>query len=172
MRLDCVIGLGSNLGDRARTLEGAVAAIAELGALRAVSSVYETAPVGPPQPEYLNAAVRLETELLPERLLDELLEIERRAGRERRVRWGARTLDLDILWISGMVVETSRLTVPHSELSARAFALVPLLEVAPEATDPRTGTRYSDVLTRLGGPVLRRTGTSLVRGSVPVGQVS
>ena len=141
-----VIGLGSNLGDRLATLRSAVVAIGQAGILRARSSVYETeALLGPsqgPQPPFLNAAVLLETGLAPETVLDELLAIERAHGRVRREKWGARTLDLDILWIDGMRVHTDRLTVPHPRLHERAFALRPLLDVVPGAKDPETRSVY------------------------------
>jgi 2-amino-4-hydroxy-6-hydroxymethyldihydropteridine diphosphokinase len=145
---DCVIGLGSNLGDRAEILRRAVVELGALGQVFAVSALYETEPVGPPQPTYLNAAVRLLTDLdLPE-LLEALLAIERRFGRERRERWGARIVDLDILWASGGVFESETLQVPHPRLNERAFALLPLLDVAPEATDPQSGESYQLALER------------------------
>ena len=118
--------------------------------MTAVSSLYETPPVGPPQPMFLNAAVALTTELDPPGLLLALLSIEQRLGRVRRERWGPRTLDLDILWNAGMRWDTPELTVPHPELRRRAFALRPLLDVAPRATDPRDGTAYAAVLAALG----------------------
>ncbi len=145
---DCVIGLGSNLGDRREILRRAVREIANLGELRAVSALYETEPVGPPQPRYLNAAVRLWTELDPLRLLEALLAIEARHGRARRERWGARTLDLDVLWMEGTAFEAQSLTVPHPRLSERPFALVPLLDVAPDAADPHSGEPFRQALER------------------------
>jgi 2-amino-4-hydroxy-6-hydroxymethyldihydropteridine diphosphokinase len=145
---DCVIGLGSNLGDRAETLRRAVAELGALGDVLAVSALYESDPVGPPQPSYLNAAVRLRTQLDMPALLNGLLEIERRLGRKRRERWGARTLDLDILWASSGIFESETLAVPHPRLSERAFALLPLLDVAPEAEDPRSGEPYALALER------------------------
>lgn len=96
----------------------------------------------PPQPKYLNAAVLLETDLEPEALLDRLLEIERAHGRERREKWGPRTIDLDILWIDGVTHATEKLVVPHPHLRERAFALRPLLDVAPTAKDPETRAGY------------------------------
>jgi 2-amino-4-hydroxy-6-hydroxymethyldihydropteridine diphosphokinase len=147
--VDCVIGLGSNLGDRRSNLSAAVRALSRSGSVLAVSPLYETVPVGPPQPEYLNAAVRLSTELGPRELLGRLLSIERATGRERRERWGPRTLDLDLLWASGVVVAEQGLTVPHPELLRRAFALVPLLDVAPDARDPASHELYSEVAERL-----------------------
>ena len=145
---DCVIGLGSNLGDRAEVLRRSVAELGALGEVIAISALYETEPVGPPQPTYLNAAVRLLTQLDLQELLEELLAIERRFGRQRRERWGARILDLDILWASGGVFETEKLRVPHPRLNERAFALLPLLDVAPEASDPRSNEPYVLVLER------------------------
>jgi 2-amino-4-hydroxy-6-hydroxymethyldihydropteridine diphosphokinase len=145
---DCVIGLGSNLGDRAEILRRAVVELGGLGEVIGVSALYETAPVGPPQPTYLNAAVRLVTALDLPRLLDSLLAIERRFGRERRERWGPRTLDLDILWACTGVFESEPLKVPHPRLNERAFALLPLLDVTPEAIDPRSGEPYARVLER------------------------
>ena len=121
------------------------AALAELSAVTAVvrtSSVYETAPVGPPQPAFLNAAALVVSDRAPEALLDELLRIELRLGRARVERWAPRTIDLDILWIEATAVESERLVVPHPRLRERAFALVPLLELLPDARDPRTHQPY------------------------------
>ena len=131
------------MGDRAATVRGAVRALRDLARVLAVSRVYETSPVGgPPQGDYLNAAVLLEWELAPETLLEALHGIEAHFGRVRDERWGARTLDLDVLWIEGRVVDTPRLTVPHPRLTERAFALLPLLEIVPGAIDPRTGAPF------------------------------
>jgi 2-amino-4-hydroxy-6-hydroxymethyldihydropteridine diphosphokinase len=143
--LDIVVGLGSNLGDRLAHLRAAVSSIERGFEVRACSSVYETAPVGPPQPDYLNAAVRLWVMSTPETVLEALLAIERADGRVRTAdnRWGARTIDLDILWIAGLALSSPTLTVPHPRLTERAFALLPLLDVAPDAVDPRTGARFA-----------------------------
>ena len=156
-----VIGLGSNLGDRRARLIAALSSLARGAVIRRVSGVYETLPVGPAQPLFLNAAARLSTSEDPESLLAWLLQIEQGAGRERRERWGPRTLDLDILWIEGVVVRSERLTVPHPELTNRAFALAPLVEVAPDATDPLTGRRYSETLAALDRSGIRRLSESL-----------
>jgi len=157
--VDAVIGLASNLGDRSATLAQAAVAIAKLGRLLGASSLYETEPVGPPQPMFLNAALGLETDLTPRGLLAALLEIERSLGRVRRERWGPRTIDLDILWIKDTVVESAELSVPHPELRRRAFALGPLLDVRPEAIDPRDGTAYREIL-----PLLAAEARLSVRG--------
>jgi 2-amino-4-hydroxy-6-hydroxymethyldihydropteridine diphosphokinase len=94
-----------------------------------------TPPLGPPQPDYLNAALRLETALHPRELLPRLLAIEALLGRERRVRWGPRTIDLDVLYWSGGPVRELDLSVPHPGLAERPFAIAPLLDVAPELAD-------------------------------------
>jgi 2-amino-4-hydroxy-6-hydroxymethyldihydropteridine diphosphokinase len=154
--VECVIGLGSNLGARRKLLEDAVAGCSRLGQLLAISWLYETDPVGPPQPLYLNAALLLRTELSPERLLDGLLELERAAGRERRERWGPRRLDLDLLWIAGRTIATDRLVVPHPELRERAFALAPLLDVAPLAAEPASGVFYASLMAGLAASSVRR----------------
>lgn len=139
-----VIGVGANLGDRLATMRDAVARIERTAGLRGVarSTVYETAPIGlVEQPAFLNAAISVECTLSPRGLLDALLAIEKALGRTRgaaEVRWGPRVIDLDILWVDGIVLDDPGLVVPHPRLHERAFALVPMLEVAPDAIDPRT----------------------------------
>ncbi len=156
VRRSYVIGLGANLGDRMPTLQSAALALEAHGVVRALSDLYETGAVGPPQPDYLNAAVLLESALAPQELLTALLAIERVHGRERRERWGARTLDLDLLHSPGLVLRLPELTLPHPELARRAFALVPLVDVLPEARDPVSGLRYVDVLATLERDGVRR----------------
>ena len=124
MRDVAFIALGSNLGDRAGYLALARERLAALprSRLRAVSSIEETAPLGPiAQGAYLNQIAAVETDLDPAELLDALLEIERAAGRTRGVRWGPRTLDLDIVLFERQRVDTGRLVVPHPELGRRDF---------------------------------------------------
>ncbi len=154
--LRAVIGIGANLGNRAATLRGAAGELARIAVLEKASAIYETAPVGPEQPDFLNAAVLLRYDGAPLALLDELLAIEARHGRVRAERWGPRSLDLDLLWIDGWIVDEPRLVVPHPRLAERAFALLPLLEVAPDARDPRTGAPYE-----IPPGVVRRTGEEL-----------
>lgn len=139
-----MVGLGANLGDKLGAMRAALAELARVAAVERVSRVYATAPVGgPPQPDYFNAAARVAFEGEPEALLDALLAIEARLGRVRAERNGPRTIDLDVLWIEGVAHESARLEVPHPRLRERAFALVPLLEVAPGARDPRSGETYA-----------------------------
>jgi 2-amino-4-hydroxy-6-hydroxymethyldihydropteridine diphosphokinase len=136
---DAVVGLGANLGDRLAALRGARAAFAARCDVRAESAVYETEPVGPPQPGYLNAALLLRWSGSARALLVACLDIEQAHGRERRERWGPRTLDLDVLWIDGEVIDEPELRVPHPRLCERWFALAPLFDVVPAPVDPRTG---------------------------------
>ena len=144
MTLRAVVGVGANLGDRLQTMRAAVSELAQVAQVERTSRVYATAPVGgPPQPEYFNAAVLVAFDGTPHALLDALLAIEARHGRERAERWGPRTLDLDVLWIEGLVVDDPRLEVPHPRLQQRAFALAPLLEIVPDARDPRSGALYA-----------------------------
>jgi len=143
--LDCVLGLGSNLGDRQGYLREAVRQLQQHAQITAISALYETAPVGPEQPDYLNAALRVRAALEPWALLELQLSIERGLGRERVARWGPRTLDLDLLFIVGRTVDRPGLVVPHRELKRRAFALLPLLDVMPDAADPLSGQRYSEL---------------------------
>jgi 2-amino-4-hydroxy-6-hydroxymethyldihydropteridine diphosphokinase len=143
--LRAVVGLGSNLGDRLEHLRAAVRAIRRVASVERLSRVYETEPVGPPQPLYLNAAILVSYDGAPEALLDALLGVERVLGRERREKWGPRTIDLDILWMDGIALETDRLVVPHPELPVRGFAIRPLADVAPYAVDPVTGRMYADL---------------------------
>jgi 2-amino-4-hydroxy-6-hydroxymethyldihydropteridine diphosphokinase len=128
-----VVGLGGNLGSRAATFQAAIALLGARPGIRIerCSPIYESEPLGPPQPSYLNAAVRLESELGPLALLEQTLAVERELGRDRTTRWAARSLDLDLLW-SSSAHQSATLTVPHRELDKRWFALQPLLDVAPE----------------------------------------
>lgn len=132
--MQMVLGLGSNLGPRLQYLTHAVSRVAELPRTRVMrqSAVYETPPLGPPQPDYLNAAVRIETKLAPLELLSHLKMIERHCGRQRTEHWGARTLDIDILWAAAYRISHRDLELPHPGLQERAFALGPLLDVVPE----------------------------------------
>ena len=124
------LGLGSNLGDRLGHLRAAVAALPDVVA---VSPVYETVPVGgPEQDPYLNCVVELLTPAGAHEILDAAQACESAAGRVREVRWGPRTLDVDLLWIDGETVDDPDLVVPHPRMFERAFVLVPLRELAPD----------------------------------------
>ncbi|MEF3088290.1 2-amino-4-hydroxy-6-hydroxymethyldihydropteridine diphosphokinase [Raoultella sp. WB_B2P2-3] len=146
------IALGSNLAAPLEQVNAAVAALAEIPNSRivAVSSFYRTPPLGPQdQPDYLNAAVALETGLAAEELLNHTQRIELQQGRERKAeRWGPRTLDLDIMLFGEQVIDSERLTVPHYDMKNRGFMLWPLFEIAPELHFP-DGVALRTVLTRL-----------------------
>jgi 2-amino-4-hydroxy-6-hydroxymethyldihydropteridine diphosphokinase len=140
------VGLGANLGDREATIRAALEA---LPGVVAVSSLRETDPVGvTDQPQYLNGVAALETGLSPRELLDALLAVERELGRERRERWGPRTIDLDLLLYGEETIDEPGLTVPHPRLHERRFALEPLSELAPDALIPGRG-RVAAVLAEL-----------------------
>ena len=132
------IGLGSNVGDRLAALASAVAALDASNGITYArnSSVYETAAVGPAQPDYLNAVVEVRTTLRPHALLARLKAIERDLGRIERERWGPREIDLDLLLYGEETVSEPGLRVPHAELEQRAFVLVPLADLAPFARVP------------------------------------
>jgi 2-amino-4-hydroxy-6-hydroxymethyldihydropteridine diphosphokinase len=160
--VDFVIGVGSNLGAPSENLARGLTLLAgqpEI-AIVALSYVYETEPLGPPQPRYLNAAVRLQSQLDAHALLELALSIERALGRVRDVRWGPRTLDLDLLWAE-QPVASARLRVPHPHLQERTFALAPLLDVAPELAG-----EYASRLAALGGAPSRWGHLSLRAGNV------
>ena len=159
-----VLALGSNLGDRGDILQGGVDAIAGLPEVRltAVSPVYETVPVGgPPQPDYLNAVVLAETDLPPRELLDGLHEIEAAFDRVRLVRWGPRTLDIDILTVVGEHSDDPELTLPHPRAHERSFVLAPWHDLDPGAELPGYGP-VADLLAGLDASGIRRSDLTLV----------
>jgi 2-amino-4-hydroxy-6-hydroxymethyldihydropteridine diphosphokinase len=155
---DAYIGLGSNLGDRYANLAAARAAIQrEAGEIGALSAIYDTEPWGPvPQNNYLNQVVRVAAGGRPRDLLEVLLRIERALGRDRanEVRYGPRTIDLDILLYEGAAVDEPDLTIPHPRLAERAFALVPLAEIAPQLAI--SGRPIRELLGRIDSSGVRR----------------
>jgi dihydroneopterin aldolase/2-amino-4-hydroxy-6-hydroxymethyldihydropteridine diphosphokinase len=139
---DGVLALGANLGDREATLAAAVADLARTPGLEvvAISPVVETAPVGgPEQPDYLNAVVAVRSTLPPHQLLAACLRVEARHGRERRVRWAARTLDVDVITYGDLVLDTPDLVLPHPRAAGRAFVLAPWAALDPQALLPLPG---------------------------------
>jgi 2-amino-4-hydroxy-6-hydroxymethyldihydropteridine diphosphokinase len=158
------LGLGSNVGDSAAHLRAAVELLRERDIeVEAVSSTYVTEPVGEilDQPDFLNAAIRIRTELEPEALLDVCKAVEAERGRSfAGPRHGPRPLDVDLLLLGDLELETARLTLPHREVTSRRFVLAPLLELDADLTLP-DGTRLSEALAALpegqrverGGPI-------------------
>lgn len=145
------VGLGTNLGDRTDNLRRALDGLRRLGRVVAVSSVYETAPVGgPEQGRYLNAVAVVDTDLDAAALLEGCLAIEREMGRERRERWGPRVIDLDLLLFGDETVDGPGLTVPHPRMEQRRFVLEPLVEAWPDARLP-DGTPVSALLDGVAG---------------------
>ncbi|MBI2432350.1 MAG: 2-amino-4-hydroxy-6-hydroxymethyldihydropteridine diphosphokinase [Candidatus Hydrogenedentes bacterium] len=148
-----LLSLGSNLGDRKVNLEAALAMLAETPGVRVLrqSRVYETMPVGVvDQPEFLNLAAEIETDLAPLELLNVAQDIERRLGRTPTFRWGPRVLDIDIILWGRQVIREARLEVPHPRFRERFFVLVPLAEIAPDAVDPETGRTVAELAAGLG----------------------
>jgi 2-amino-4-hydroxy-6-hydroxymethyldihydropteridine diphosphokinase len=148
------IGLGSNQGDRRAMLDAALAELARRPGVRvaAVSRYWETAAVGGPegQPPFLNAAAALDTTLSPRELLHVLLDVEKTLGRERTVRWGPRTIDLDLLLHGDTILSDADLTLPHPHLQQRGFVLGPLAEIAPTLVVPPFAATVAELLARLG----------------------
>ncbi len=148
-----LIALGSNLGDRRAFLEQAIEALAQTPGLvvRAVSSFHETRPEGGPksQGDYLNAAAILETMLSPAGLLRVMLDVESRLGRTRELRFGPRTIDLDLVLFGDRILDEPGLIVPHPRFRERRFVLGPLAEIAPEDVDPASGRTVAELLREL-----------------------
>jgi 2-amino-4-hydroxy-6-hydroxymethyldihydropteridine diphosphokinase len=163
------LGLGSNIGERRAHLQAAVDQLAAHGvAVLACSSLYETEPVGPvpDQPDFLNACVRIRTELGPEELLDVCKAVEREVGRSAGgVRQGPRIIDVDLLLLGPLEYRSERLTLPHAEVSSRRFVLVGLLELDPDLALP-SRERLADKLAALGaGQGVRRAEAPLTVGT-------
>jgi 2-amino-4-hydroxy-6-hydroxymethyldihydropteridine diphosphokinase len=168
------IGLGSNLQEPLRQLRAALQAIARLPSsqLVRVSGAYRSAAVGPgEQPDYLNAVLQLETALQPAELLTALQAIEKAQGRVRSVRWGARSLDLDILLYGDRQVATPSLTIPHPELQRRNFVLYPLAEIAGPNLVLPDGTELGTLIARCPRGDLVTTGLRLTPDATVPGDV-
>lgn len=146
------LGIGSNVGDRELNLLRAVGEIGKIPATRitALSSFYETEPVGPAQDDFYNAVVRVETDLTAHDLLDACQQIEINVfGRKREVHWGPRRMDLDLLLYENEVVEDAELTLPHPRMHERRFVLAPLAEIAPDIVHPVLRLTAAELLARL-----------------------
>jgi 2-amino-4-hydroxy-6-hydroxymethyldihydropteridine diphosphokinase len=152
------IALGSNLGDSLAILEGALEALAQTPGIEvtARSPWYQTEPIGPPQPDYLNGCALLQVELSPHELLETLLQVEAQFGRVRQERWGARSLDLDLLLFDDLILKTPTLTLPHPRLHERAFVLVPLADIAPDWVEPVSQKAIAELVQKVDWSGVRR----------------
>jgi len=135
------IGLGSNVGQKKKNISNALRLISENGFFKIVkkSSFYITQPVGPRQPDFVNAAIKAETGLGPFEALSILKQIERTLGRRKTKRWGPRMIDLDILFYGDRIIKSAKLTIPHKEIQNRSFVLDPLCEISPRLIHPVIG---------------------------------
>ena len=162
----CLVGLGSNVGDRVGHIAAALAELRSLPSTHVLrhSSLIETEPVGGPagQGPFLNAVALLETTLSPAELWSSLSAIELRLGRERRDRWGPRTIDLDLLLYDQQLVHNSELSVPHPRFAERRFVLAPAAEIAPEMREPACGRTIRQLLEQLGPPQAGEIGLRVV----------
>jgi 2-amino-4-hydroxy-6-hydroxymethyldihydropteridine diphosphokinase len=157
-RSRCAIALGANLGQPQTTLEAALGVLDRTPQIRveAHSSWYRTAAIGPPQPDYINGCAILQTALSPIALMQTLLNIENHFGRVRRERWGARTLDLDLLLFDDVIMHSADLTIPHPRMCDRAFVLIPLSEIAPDWLEPTSGQPIQTLLQNVDATGVRR----------------
>lgn len=144
------IGLGSNLGVRKKNIESSVELFVGDKRIHLLkrASYYETEPVGPNQPWFINTAIKVETSFSPEGLLDRCKEVERRIGRFDTSHWGPRLVDLDLLLFGDRVLNTERLEIPHPQMEKREFVLRPLIELEPKLTHPELGTPLKELLTK------------------------
>ncbi|MHC4140305.1 MAG: 2-amino-4-hydroxy-6-hydroxymethyldihydropteridine diphosphokinase [Planctomycetota bacterium] len=145
-------GLGSNLGNKRENIIRAIDRIDayEEICVREKSGFYDTSPVGgPPQPDYVNCVIELETEVEPQTLLKEFKKIEIEQGRRPGVRWGPRVVDLDILLYGDRIVNDHNLKIPHERMHERAFVLKPLCEISPDIKNPVSGISISELLEKL-----------------------
>lgn len=139
--IDVYLGLGSNIGDREQQLQSAVERLDQVTEIHVqhMSSMYETKPVGyVEQPDFLNVCLHIKTTLSPEALLHQCLRIEKELYRVREVRWGPRTIDIDVLLYGDEIIESEQLIVPHPRMTARAFVMIPLNEIAAHVIEPRS----------------------------------
>ncbi|WP_026104125.1 2-amino-4-hydroxy-6-hydroxymethyldihydropteridine diphosphokinase [Anabaena sp. PCC 7108] len=142
------ISFGGNMGDTHEIFQASLETLAATPGiiLEAKSSWYKTKAVGPPQPDYLNGCAKFKVKLSPQALLETLLAIEQKFGRVRQERWGARTLDLDLLLYDDLIVDQPNLQIPHPRMHERAFVLVPLAEIAPDWIEPFSQRIIHDLL--------------------------
>ena len=149
--MDAIIAIGSNIGDRYGYVNKAVDLVGErAGKVRAISDILETRAYGhTEQDDFLNLVIEIDTDLEPAALLEILHGIEADLDRVRTIRWGPRTIDLDIIFYGDMIVDTEHLHIPHVDMYNRDFVLEPLAQIAPDRIDPRTGKTVRELLEEL-----------------------
>lgn len=152
MENSAYLSIGSNIGDRLGSLRKAIQLLDKSDQIKVelVSSIYETDPIGyVDQACFLNAVIKISTSLQPEELLQACLQIELDLGRKRGIRWGPRTLDLDILLYNQENIETESLLVPHPRMQERAFVMIPLMELDPDIKLPNVNTSLDDIVEQI-----------------------
>ena len=166
----CVLALGANLGNRLANLQEALRRLAPVLTADRVSALYESEPVGPPdQPPYFNAVCAGVISLEPLTLLEAVKRIEWAIGRRPGPRWGPRPLDIDILLLESVTMDTPGLTIPHPRIEERAFVLVPLADILPDLTLPGSGRTVAEAAQRAGSEGLRRVAGPEWPGAAYVG---
>ncbi|MCF7889806.1 2-amino-4-hydroxy-6-hydroxymethyldihydropteridine diphosphokinase [Candidatus Bipolaricaulota bacterium] len=149
--VEAFIGLGSNLGNRKKNIDNSLRILNERKNVELVgrASNYETEPIGPTQPWFINTAVEIATTSSPEEILAACKEVEKRIGRVDSLKWGPRLVDLDLLLVNGYVLEERDLKLPHPQMEERRFVLLPLLELEPNLVHPKLQTPLKDLLPKL-----------------------
>jgi 2-amino-4-hydroxy-6-hydroxymethyldihydropteridine diphosphokinase len=149
--VEAFVGLGSNLGNRRKNIDNSLRLLTGRGDIELLdrASYYETEPVGPVQPWFINTAIKIETTSPPEEILTTCKEIERRIGRVDSLKWGPRLVDLDLLLVDGYVLDNQDLQLPHPQMEERRFVLLPLLELEPDLVHPRLETPLKSLLPKL-----------------------